>query len=195
VLRPAIHAGQRELIEALRASGIHVYVVTAAAEELSRMILSDPRYGLDIPPKDVIGVTMLLRDPKDGSVTTARRQIALGHFLDADYPLRRHRAMILTPTLWTPETWFEGKVAGIQAYIDPVRRPWLAVGDSRSDWPMLFYAAGLRLWVNHDATATDALAKTRAARAATEASADYHPPLGADRNWVITTPALLDAKN
>ncbi|HEY0316544.1 MAG TPA: hypothetical protein VGC28_09805, partial [Sphingomonas sp.] len=116
-------------------------------------------------------------------------------FLDAAYPAGTHGAMILTPTLWTPETWYEGKVAGIQAYIDPVRRPWLAAGDSRSDWPMLFYAGGLRVWVNHDATATSALAGTRAARAATEAASDLHPPLSADQGWVTTTPALLDGGN
>jgi hypothetical protein len=149
--------------------------------------VSDPRYGLDIPPENVIGVTMLLRDPQDGSVTTARSQIAKGQ-----YSADRNARMILTPTLWPPLTWYEGKVAGIAAYIDPVRRPIVAAGDSRSDWPMLFYGGGVRVWVDRKGTATPDLLQRRAQRAEAERSAGLTPPLSADAGWVVVTQAELD---
>lgn len=185
VMPPRIMPAQRQLFAYLRAHRIRIYVVSASAEELVRMVVSDPRYGLDVAPQDVIGVTELLRDPADGSVTTARRQIAAGHFLDAAYPAARHARMVLTPTLWSPLTWYEGKVAGIMAYIDPVRRPVLAAGDSASDWPMLFHAGGVRIWVDRKGAATPALAKERVRRAAIEASAGLTPPLGANAGWVV----------
>ena len=188
---PEIYPQQRALIGELRSRRIRIYVVTAAAEELVRMVVSDPRYGLDVPPGDVIGVTMLLRDPVDGSVSTARKRIAEGHFLDPAYPAARHATMILTPTLWSPLSWYEGKVAAIQAYIDPVRRPLLVAGDSRSDWAMLFHSDGLRLWVDKNAATTAALARERRQRADAETALKLPAPLGADRNWIIVTPAVL----
>jgi phosphoserine phosphatase len=180
VMPPAIYPAQRALIARLRRAGVRVYVVTAAAEELVRMVVSDPRYGLDIAAEDVIGVTMLLRDPGDGSVSTARSHIAAGHFLDPDYPAARHAGMVLTPFLWSPLTWQEGKVAAIMAYIDPVKRPLLVAGDSRSDWAMLFYSAGVRLWVDRNAATSAALLAERKRR-------------GDERGWVIETPVSLGA--
>ncbi len=191
VMPPRVMAAQRQLFAYLRTHGVRVYLVTAASEELARMVAADPRYGLDIAPQDVIGVTLLLRDPADGSVTTARQQIAAGHFLDAAYTPARHARMVMTPTLWTPLTWYEGKVGGIQAYIDPVRRPVLAAGDSPSDWPMLFYAGGVRIWVDRHGSATPALRGERTRRAASEAAAKLTPPLGADRGWVVAPQEML----
>jgi phosphoserine phosphatase len=188
---PAIYPQQRALIAELRARGIRVYVVTAAAEELVRMVVADPRYGLNIAPADVIGVTMLLRDPADGSVSTARKRIAEGHFLDGYYPAARHATMLLTPTLWSPLSWYEGKVAAIQDYIDPVRVPLLVAGDSRSDWAMLFHSGDVRLWVDKNAATTAALHETRKRHAAAEAALKLPVPLGADRNWIEMTPAQL----
>lgn len=179
VMPPVIYPAQRALIARLRRAGVRVYVVTAAAEELVRMVVSDPKYGLDIPAQDVIGVTMLLRDPADGSVSTARSRIAAGHFLDVDYPAERHAEMVLTPFLWSPLTWQEGKVAAIMAYIDPIKRPLLVAGDSRSDWPMLFYSGGMRLWVDRSAATSAALVAERARR-------------GDERGWVIETPDSLE---
>lgn len=191
VMPPVIRPVQRALIARLKAAGIRVYVVTAAAEELVRMVVSDPRYGLGIAPEDVIGVTMLLRDPDDGSVSTARSRIAAGHFLDAGYPPERHARQVLTPTLWSPLTWHEGKVAAILAYIDPVRRPMLVAGDSRSDWAMLFHSAGVRLWVDRSAATTAALTAERTHREAAERVAGASAPQPADAGWVIRTPAEL----
>ena len=191
VMPPAIMPAQRQLFAYLRAHGVRVYVVTAASEELARMVAADPRYGLGVAPQDVIGVTLLLRDPTDGSITTARQQIAAGHYLDAAYPAARHARMVMTPILWSPLTWYEGKVAGIAAYIDPVRRPVLAAGDSASDWPMLFYTGGVRIWVDRKGAATPRLLRERARRAAAEASAGLTPPLGADRGWVVAAQDVL----
>ncbi|WNO53761.1 HAD family hydrolase [Stakelama saccharophila] len=189
---PRIRAAQKQLIAELKAKGVHVYVVTAAAEELVRMVVSDPKYGIGIAPEDVIGVTMLLRDPKDSSVTTARRQIAMGHFLDDRYPAEKHARMILTSSLWSPLTWYEGKVAGIQAYIDPVRRPLLVAGDSRSDWSMLFYSGGLRLWVNRSDSTTAELAVEKKARAAAQHATKTDSPLPADAGWLEVAADALD---
>lgn len=186
VAAPTIYPAQRQLIAYLRAKGVHVYVVTAASEELARMVLSDARYGLGIAPEDVIGVTMLLRDPADGSVTTARSQIAGGH-----YPSPHQASLILTPILWSPLTWYEGKVAGITAYIDPVRRPVLVAGDSASDWSMLFYSGGVRVWVDRKPGTTRALVTLRSEHEAAERRAGLTPPLAADANWVTVTPAEL----
>jgi phosphoserine phosphatase len=191
VFAPAIFPAQRQLMAYLRAHGVKVYVVSASAEELVRMVVSDPQYGFNVAPENVVGVTAMLRNPDDGSVTNARRQIALGHYLDDVYPATLAARMVLTPILWTPQTWYEGKVAGIQAYIDPVRRPLLAAGDSPSDWPMLFYAGGVRIWVDRKGTATPRLAQTRVAHAATERAVGLTPPLAADAGWVIVTQAEL----
>lgn len=191
VMPPAILPAQRQLFAYLHAHGIRIYVVSASAEELVRMVVSDPRYGLDVAPQDVIGVTTLLRDPADGSITTARQQIAAGHFLDAAYPAAHHARMVMTSTLWSPLTWYEGKVAGITAYIDPVRRPVLAAGDSPSDWPMLFYAGGVRIWVDRKGVATPALFSERRRREAIEKTAGLTPPLGADRGWIVAPQDML----
>lgn len=186
---PAIFPAQRQLMAYLRAHGVTIYVVSASAEEVVRMVVSDPRYGFDVAPENVIGVTMLLRDPADGSVTTARSLIARGGYTPADTD-----RLVLTPYLWTPLTWQEGKVAAITAYIDPVRAPILAAGDSRSDWPMLFHAGGVRIWVDRKGSATPALADRRKALAASEQALALHPPLGADEGWAIVTQDDLAGK-
>ncbi|WP_157182675.1 haloacid dehalogenase-like hydrolase [Sciscionella marina] len=152
VTPPRIFPAQRELIEALRAHGIEVYVVSAAHEELARMVVSDPKYGLRIPQRNVIGVSTLLRDPETGMLTTARKQIREGHFLDEQYPLAKHMAMRVTPYPWSPQTWYQGKKAAIEDYISHYAKPILAAGDSPSDWPMLFDVdsgrTGARVWVD-----------------------------------------------
>ncbi|POX49407.1 phosphorylcholine phosphatase [Streptomyces sp. Ru71] len=190
---PRIYPGQRELLNALRRHGITPYVMTAAHEELVRMVVSDPRYGLGVEPRNVIGVTTALRDPATGELTTARKQIEQGHFLDAAYPADKHAAMIVTPYLWTPATWYVGKLAGIKEYIDPYRRPVLVAGDSPSDWFMLFdtdvRAGGLRLWVNRKQKYTDALESEKAERADGQKAAGV--PVDADRGWVVVKPAEI----
>ena len=136
---------------------------------------------------------MLLRDPADGSISTARKRVAEGHFLDAAYPPARHATMILTPTLGRRSAGTKARSPAIQAYIDPVRRPLLVAGDSRSDWAMLFHSGGLRLWVDKNAATTAALARERRQRTDAETALKRPAPLAADRNWIIVTPAELAA--
>lgn len=159
---PRVYAAQRALIAALKARGVAVYIVSASQEEVVRMVASDPRYGLSIPPERVIGTSMLLRDAT-GAISTARRDIAQGTAARPGYWSAR-AALTPTTTLWSPLPWQEGKVAAIQAYIDPLRRPMLVAGDSASDWPMLFHSGGVRLWMDHDAPTTQRLGAMQAAR-------------------------------
>lgn len=156
---PQIYPAQRTLIQMLKKKGIRVYIISASQEEMVRAIASDPVYGLDIPPEDVIGTTTLLHAP-NGDISTARRDIANGVSGDTNY-WRDRRALVPGVTLWSPLPWQEGKVAAIQAYIDQSRRPVLVAGDSSSDWPMLFYSKSIRIWVNHDAGSTRMLRERR----------------------------------
>lgn len=75
---PRVFSGQRELYNKLMENGIEVYVISAAHEELVRMVAADPRYGYNAKPENVIGVTTLLKNRKTGELTTARKQIAEG---------------------------------------------------------------------------------------------------------------------
>ena len=159
---PRIYAPQRALIAALAARGVAVYIVSASQEEVVRMIVSDPRYGLSIPPERVIGTTMLLHAP-DGTPSTARRDIAQGLAAARGYWSGRAR-LVAGTTLWSPLPWQEGKVAAITAYIDPLRPPMLVAGDSGSDWPMLLHSGGVRLWIDHDAATTARLQATSRTR-------------------------------
>ena len=51
---PKPFAGMQELYAKLMENGINVYVMTAASEELVRMVASDPKYGYNVKPENVI---------------------------------------------------------------------------------------------------------------------------------------------
>jgi phosphorylcholine phosphatase len=150
---PRIYPAQRELINTLQANGIEVYVITAALEELTRMIVSDSKYGLNIKPENVIGVSCLLKDRKTQKFTTARKQIACGHFWDEIFTKENHYAMEVTPYIQSPNTLYAGKLAALKEYIHPIKQPILVAGDSPSDHFLLFGSdyskGGLKLWINH----------------------------------------------
>jgi len=110
---PKVFTGQAELYNKLMENGIEVYVMTAASEELVRMVAADPKYGYNVKPENVIGVSTLLKDRKTGELTTARKQIAAGKYDQA-----ANLGLELTPYLWTPATWMAGKHAAILTYID-----------------------------------------------------------------------------
>ncbi|MBI1368898.1 MAG: haloacid dehalogenase-like hydrolase [Planctomycetes bacterium] len=193
---PRVFEQQRQLVNTLQKHGLRVYVVTASLEELVRMVVSDARYGLNVEPANVIGVTMLLRDRDTGAVTTARQRIARGALYDADFTPAKHMALELTPSLITPATWHTGKRIAIQMYIDPVRRPMLVAGDSLSDHAMLFYAdaaaGAVRLWVDRKPKYTTITRERMTASPAELGVNDTdHDPALNQRGWIIVAPAQL----
>lgn len=185
--RPQPFRGQQELFARLRENGIEVYIISAAHEELVRMIASDPRYGYNVKPENVIGVTTLLKDRETGALTTARKQIEHG-----DYDPQRNMDLEMTPYLWTPATWMSGKHAAILSYIDQWKKPIIVAGDTPdSDGYMLFHDVdvdkkGVRIWVNRKAKSMATL-EGMIKRNAQEQK-EMGLPITADKNWVIVKP-------
>ncbi|SDV10161.1 HAD family hydrolase [Pseudomonas mucidolens] len=184
---PKIFTGQQELYNKLMENGIEVYVMTAASEELVRMVASDPKYGYNVKPQNVIGVSLLLKDRKTGELTTSRKQISAGK-----YDEKANLALELTPYLWTPATWMAGKHAAILTYIDEWKKPLLVGGDTpTSDGYMLFHdvdvaKGGIHLWINRKDKYMTQLNGMMAKHAAAQAKAGL--PVTADKNWVIVKP-------
>ncbi|RST45381.1 haloacid dehalogenase-like hydrolase [Variovorax sp. DXTD-1] len=184
---PKFYTGMQELYRKLMENGIEVYVVSAASEELVRMVLADPKNGYGAKPQNVIGVGLLLKDRRTGEVTNARKLIAAKKYVPE--ALLDHE---LTSSLWAPMTWFEGKPAAIHTYIDEWKKPILVAGDTpASDGPMLFRATdvehgGLRVWVNRKdkyLVQIQAMQKQHA-----EAQKAQGLPVTADRNWIVVKP-------
>ncbi|ARU86817.1 phosphorylcholine phosphatase [Pseudomonas sp. M30-35] len=184
---PKVFAGQTELYNKLMENGIEVYVVSAASEELVRMVASDPKYGYNVKPQNVIGVTMLLKNRQTNELTTARKQVSAGQ-----YDEKANLGLELTPYLWTPATWMAGKQGAILTYIDQWKKPVLVAGDTPdSDGYMLFHGVdvkkgGIHLWVNRKdkyMTQLNGMIRTNA-----EAQAKEGLPVTADKNWVIVKP-------
>jgi phosphorylcholine phosphatase len=184
---PKVFTGQTELYNKLMENGIEVYVMTAASEELVRMVASDPKYGYNVKPQNVIGVTTLLKDRKTGELTTARKQISNGK-----YDEKANLGLELTPYLWTPATWMAGKHAAILTYIDEWKKPVLVGGDTpTSDGYMLFHdvdvaKGGIHLWINRKDKYMTQLNGMMAKHAAAQAKEGL--PVTADKNWVIVKP-------
>lgn len=93
---PVIFPGQVELYNALMDNGIEVYVMSAAHEELVRMVAADPKYGYNVKPENVIGVTTLLLNRTSGEETTARKQIEAG-----EYDEEANLDLVYGTYLWT----------------------------------------------------------------------------------------------
>jgi phosphoserine phosphatase len=185
---PKIFRGQNELYNALMDNGIAVYVMSAAHEELVRMVASDPKYGYNVPAEKVIGVTTMLRNKTDGSLTTARRQIEDGTYNATAFL----NDLEITAYLYTPATWFAGKWAAILTYIDQWKRPVLVGGDTPgSDSYMLFHGVdvskgGIHLWINKKENNYQAILKERTDNA--KAQKENGRPVEADKNWVDVKP-------
>jgi phosphorylcholine phosphatase len=188
VSRPQPFRGQQELFNRLIEHGIEVYVMTAASEELVRMVASDPKYGYNVPAENVIGVTMLLANESSPSTpTTARKQINEG-----EYNEQANLDLKLTPYLWTPATWMAGKHAGILTYIDQWKKPVLVGGDTPdSDGYMLFHdvdvaKGGVRVWVNRNDRYLEELEEMKKENA--EAQEKLGLEVTADKNWITVKP-------
>lgn len=184
---PKIYTGMQELYNKLQENGIEVYVMTAASEELVRMVVADPKYGYNAKPQNVIGVNLLLKDSKTGELTTSRLQIKKGKYDQA-----RNLDLTLTPYLMNPMTWYEGKMGTILGWIDQWKKPILVGGDTPiSDGYMLLNGVdvekgGARVWVNRKAKYMPQMQKWW------EESAKRQQALGqavtADKNWVVVKP-------
>ncbi|KAF1840141.1 uncharacterized protein K460DRAFT_371356 [Cucurbitaria berberidis CBS 394.84] len=184
---PKIYPGQVELYNALMNNGIAVYVISAAHEELVRFVASDPKYGYNVPPQNVIGVTTMLKNATSGALTNARKQIVEGEYDEA-----ANLDLIVTPYLWTPATWFAGKWAAILTYIDQWKRPVLAAGDTPgSDSYMLFHGVdtekgGVHLWINRkDAYLKDIKEEIEVN---VKGQKENGREITADKNWVFVKP-------
>lgn len=184
VNKPDIYRGQVELVNKLMENGIEVYIMTAANAEAVRDVAADPKYGYNIKPENVIGVSMLLKDPETGELTTVRKQVREG-----TYQPGNNEHLVLTPYLWTPTTWMSGKAGAIFEYIDEARKPILVAGDTpANDRFMLFHSTdiekgGLRLWVDRKDKYRVQIEKMWQKLAAEQKAAGV--PVTADQNWVI----------
>lgn len=187
---PKIFQGQLELYNKLMENGIEVYVMTAASEELVRMVASDKKYGYNVKPENVIGVNMLLKNRSTGELTTSRLQIKKG-----SYDPAANLALELTPYLMNPMTWYEGKLGSIIGWIDQWKKPVLVAGDSPlSDGYMLLNGVdvekgGVRVWVNRKEKYLPKITTWY------EESAKRQQELGqqatADKNWLVVKPEQI----
>ena len=135
---PKIFTAQVELIAELQKNDIDVWVVSASLEDLVRMVVSDPVFGILIPAEKVIGVNMLMHSP-NGSVWASAQHRENGMVGD-DYFTTDRLSGVLSHHIYAPATWYVGKVAAIQEWIHPHKRPMLVAGDSPNDFSMQFYA-------------------------------------------------------
>jgi len=190
VQRPRFLRGQQELYRALMRNGIEVYVVSAASEELVRMVMTDPRYGYNVKPENVIGVSLLLKDRQTDTFTTARKLITEKRYRPLE--LLEHE---MTATLWAPMPWYEGKQAAIHTYVHPWKKPILVAGDTPdSDGPMFFRGpdveqGALRLFVSRRESELERIRALQGQHAA--AQLEHGLPVTAHSNWIVVTPEQI----
>jgi phosphoserine phosphatase len=184
---PKIYPGMTELFNTLMENGIEVYVMTAANEEVVRMVAGDPKYGYNVKPENVIGVNVMLKDRETGALVNSRFQIKKGVYDQA-----KNTKLEVTPYLVNPMTWYEGKLGSILGWIDQWKMPVLVGGDTPiSDGYMLLNGVdvkkgGVRVWVNRKEKNMDQM------KAWWEESAKRQKELGltvtADKNWIVVKP-------
>ena len=189
---PKIFKGQQDLLQELREHNIEPWVVSASAEEIVRMVASDPKYGLHIKPENVIGVNLLL-SYEDGRVVSSAEERRDGN-TDSFYFSSKRQNAVLTHHLYAPATWYAGKVAAIKEWIHPSQRPILVAGDSPNDFFMQFYAnveeGGVRLRIHRKDSHKEKLDLEIAKRNNGENNADPLPSKG----WIEVTPDELHYK-
>lgn len=188
---PRPFGAMQALYQQLHENGIAVYVMTAANEELVRMVASDPRYGYHVRPENVIGASVLLKDRDSGQLDSTRLQLRRGAY-DPAANLEKKQ---LTAFLINPMTWFEGKYGSIVGWIDQWRKPVLVAGDTaRSDGYMLLHATdvargGLRIWVDRKDKYTLEIARWRKQADAEQKALGL--PATASQNWISVKPRDL----
>jgi len=184
---PRVFTGMTELYNRLHENGIEVWVISAVSEEIVRMIASDPRYGYNVKPQNVIGINTLLKDRATGALTTSRLQIRAG-----EYDPSKNVDLELTPYLMNPMTWMEGKLGTILGWIDQWKKPILVAGDTPiSDGFMLQHGVdidkgGARLWV--DRKPKHMAQMKRQWEASARRQQELGLPVTADKNWIVVSP-------
>lgn len=191
---PKLFPAMQELYNKLQENGIEVYVITAANEELVRMVAADKKYGYNLKPENIIGVNVLLKDTRTGALDTSRLQIKKGNY-QAQYTLNN---MQFTSYLMNPMTWYEGKFGSIVGWIDQWRKPILTAGDTTfSDGYMMLNGTdmskqGLRIWVDRKPAYTQKLLTWQKESAKKQRALGLRPD--ADKNWIILKPEQLHKK-
>lgn len=189
---PNCYRAQQELYNRLMANGIEVYVITAAHKEIVRMVLSDPKYGYNVKPENIIGINTLLKNGTQK--TTARKQIQ-----DGTYNEEQNLKLTVTSYLWSPQTMFVGKYSAILHYIDQWKMPILVAGDTPiSDGYMLFHAYNkrqgtIRLWVNRKDSYLTLIKQMRKEYVQDQRAAQVM--VTANRNWIYMKWSELGPKN
>ncbi|UJR19375.1 hypothetical protein I4U23_022504 [Adineta vaga] len=189
---PNFYRAQQELFNSLMSNGIEVYIITASHEELIRMVLSDSKYGYNVKPQNIIGISTLLRN--NTQLTISRKAIE-----DNTYDQEKNLNLKFTSSLWSPQTAFAGKYAAILTYINQWKMPIIVAGDTpTSDSYMMFHAYNhqrgtVRLWVNRkDAYLT--LINQMKDRYVME-QIENNLIVTADKNWIYVTPNDLAPVN
>ena len=181
---PKVYPAQQQLVQYLQQNGIEVWVVSASVEDIVRMVVSDPQYGLSIPPERVIGVNLALYDQEGqlhiSAMDREEGKTGLGYFFGEE-----RSTWVLGTYPFAPMTWYAGKVAAIQQWIHPAQRPILVAGDSPNDFYMQHYVErsyGIKL-------------RIRIKESHTQALAEFQSRLSSDpswkQRWVEKTPAEL----
>ena len=192
---PKIFPAMVELYNALQKNGIDVYVITAANEEIVRMVASDPKYGYNVKPENIFGVNVLLKDKINNQLSTSHIQIKQKKYNQA----YTQKNMQFTSYLINPMTWYEGKYATIIGWIDQWKKPILVAGDSPiSDGYMLLNGTdvknnGIRIWVDRKSKYTNQINTWKKSSAKKQQS--LHQSVTADKNWIIVKPSDLHNLN
>lgn len=186
-INPAkVFTGQVELFNELQRNGIDVWVVSASNEEIVRMVMSDPQYGYNVKPENVLGVATMMRNVTSWELTTSRKQI-----IEGTYNQTANLDLQFGTYLWTPATWYSGKWAAVTTYIDMWKKPVLAGGDTPgSDTYMHFNVdvekGGVHLWINRSESKFAELQTL--ITAAVAGQEENHLAVTADKNWVVVLP-------
>ena len=177
-----------ETIQAPMPNGVDVWIVSAALEEMVRMVAADPKYGLGLAPERVIGVNLMLEQP-DGNPIVGAMERSQGKYGTEYYFSEERMQWRLTAYPFAPLTWYGGKVSAIQEWIHPSQHPILVAGDSPNDFYMQFYVdaenAGVRLRIHRKDSHKQKLLLEQQRRVAN--SEDSSPMKG----WIEVTAADL----
>jgi hypothetical protein len=176
-----------ELYNALTNNGNAVYVISAAHEELVRMVVSDPKYRYNVPPQNVISVSMVLKSATLGTLTNSQKHIAEGTYNET-----ANLGLVVAAYLWMLAMRFARKWTAILTYIDQWKRPVLVAGDTPGgDSYMLFHGVdvgkgGVHVWINRRDACSERLQEE--IKNNTNAQIADAREVTVDTKWVVVIP-------